>query len=103
MANRPAAPVHLAEKPDARRTGKSPSRSPAPNARKQSKPNAVGYASEGVRDNDIFSLPSSDWQLLGLLVVVATVVRLYRIYQPSSVVFDEVQYVGRVVRTLACS
>ena len=103
MANRLAASLHLAEKPDVRRTGKSPSRSPASNARKQQKPNAVGYASEGVRDNDVFSLPSSDWQLLGLLVVVATAVRLYRIYQPSSVVFDEVQYVRSTVRILVNS
>jgi dolichyl-phosphate-mannose-protein mannosyltransferase len=50
-----------------------------------------GYTSEGVRDHDIFNLPSSDWQLLGLLTIVAAVVRLFRIYQPSSVVFDEVQ------------
>lgn len=99
MANRPAASTHLAEKPDARRSGKSPSRSPAPNGRKQQKPKAVGYTSEGVRDNDIFSLPWSDWQLLVLLTVVATAVRLYRIYQPSSVVFDEVQYVAPILRT----
>lgn len=44
-------------------------------------------------DHDIFNLPGSDWQLLGLLILVASVVRLFRIYQPSSVVFDEVQYV----------
>ena len=49
------------------------------------------YGSEGVTDNDIFVLPGSDFQLLGVLTVVATVVRLFRIYQPSSVVFDEVQ------------
>jgi len=49
------------------------------------------YASEGVKDYDILNLPGSDWQLLGLLVVVAAVVRLFRIAQPSSVVFDEVQ------------
>ena len=49
------------------------------------------YTSHGVTDNDIFMLPSSDFQLLGLLTVVAAVVRLFRIYQPSSVVFDEVQ------------
>jgi dolichyl-phosphate-mannose-protein mannosyltransferase len=93
MANRSTASGFLAEKPDGRRSGKSPSRSPAPNARKQQKPKVVGYTSEGVRDNDIFSLPGSDWQMLALLIVVAAVVRLYRIYQPSSVVFDEVQYV----------
>ena len=93
MANRPAAPGYLVEKPDGRRSGRSPSRSPAPNARKQQIPKVAGYTSEGVRDNDIFSLPGSDWQMLVLLIVVAVVVRLYRIYQPSSVVFDEVQYV----------
>ena len=53
----------------------------------------VDYSSHGVTDNDIFILPGSDFQLLGLLTLVAAVVRLFRIYQPSSVVFDEVQYV----------
>jgi dolichyl-phosphate-mannose-protein mannosyltransferase len=52
---------------------------------------ATSYASQGVTDNDIFNLPSGDWQLLGLLTLVAAVVRLFRLYQPSSVVFDEVQ------------
>lgn len=55
----------------------------------QEKP--TDYTSHGVTDNDIFMLPSSDFQLLGILTVVAAVVRLFRIYQPSSVVFDEVQ------------
>ena len=49
------------------------------------------YSSHGVSDNDIFMLPGSDLQLLGLLTLIAAVVRLFRIYQPSSVVFDEVQ------------
>lgn len=49
------------------------------------------YTSEGVEDNDIFQLPSSDWQALILITFVGAVVRLFRIYQPSSVVFDEVQ------------
>lgn len=49
------------------------------------------YSSQGVTDNDIFMLPGSDFQLLGLLTAVAALVRLFRIYQPSSVVFDEVQ------------
>lgn len=49
------------------------------------------YTSEGVSDHDIFSLPNSDYQLLGLLTLITAVVRLFRIYQPSSVVFDEVQ------------
>lgn len=49
------------------------------------------YSSQGVTDNDIFMLPGSDFQLLGFLTAVAALVRLFRIYQPSSVVFDEVQ------------
>ena len=49
------------------------------------------YSSHGVTDNDIFMLPSSDLQLLGIITVIAAIVRLFRIYQPSSVVFDEVQ------------
>lgn len=60
---------------------------------KHAKRRVEGYQSEGVKDNDIFELPGSDWQLLGLLTVLAAFVRLFRIYQPSSVVFDEVQYV----------
>lgn len=55
----------------------------------QGKP--TDYTSHGVTDNDIFMLPSSDFQLLGLLTTIAALVRLFRIYQPSSVVFDEVQ------------
>ena len=50
------------------------------------------YTSVGVSDHDVFLLPGSDLQLLGILTVIAAVVRLFRIYQPSSVVFDEVQY-----------
>ena len=56
-----------------------------------SKGKPTDYTSHGVTDNDIFKLPTSDLQLLGLLTIVAAVVRLFRIYQPSSVVFDEVQ------------
>jgi dolichyl-phosphate-mannose-protein mannosyltransferase len=46
---------------------------------------------ERVKDNDIMNLPSLDLQLMMLLTVVATAVRLFRIQQPTSVVFDEVQ------------
>lgn len=49
------------------------------------------YMSEGVTDNDVFLLPISDYQVMGLLTLLASVVRLFRIYQPTSVVFDEVQ------------
>lgn len=99
MANRTPSNPYLSEKPQSRRSGKSPSRSPArspaSSAQKQQQKAqpVVGYQSEGVQDHDIFSLPGSDWQLLGLLTAVACVVRLFRIAQPTSVVFDEVQYV----------
>lgn len=53
----------------------------------------MDYSSEGVEDHDIFRLPGSDWQLLAVLTVLAAVVRLFRIYEPASVVFDEVQYI----------
>jgi dolichyl-phosphate-mannose-protein mannosyltransferase len=53
------------------------------------------YTSDGVVDTDVFLLPVSDYQVMLLVTVVAAVVRLFRIYQPSSVVFDEVQYVMR--------
>jgi dolichyl-phosphate-mannose-protein mannosyltransferase len=49
------------------------------------------YTSEGVRDHDILLLPASDYQALILVTFLGAVVRLFRIYQPSSVVFDEVQ------------
>lgn len=58
---------------------------------KSTKGKPTDYSSHGVTDNDIFMLPALDLQLLGMLTVVAAVVRLFRIYQPSSVVFDEVQ------------
>ena len=100
MASQTASNNHLREKVDVRQSGKSPSRSPAPNGTKQHRPAKVsGYTSEGVKDHDIFNLPGSDWALLGLLVAVAVVVRLFRISQPTSVVFDEVQYVCHVIES----
>lgn len=51
------------------------------------------YSSDGVEDNDVFLLPGSDFQLVLAITVVAAAVRLFRIYQPTSVVFDEVQWV----------
>lgn len=68
---------------------RSNSRSPARiGLKKDPRPH---YGSQGVKDNDIFLLPGSDYQLLLLLTAIAAGVRLFRIYQPSSVVFDEVQ------------
>ena len=80
----------LAVRPQSRGR-RSPSRSPRPKDRKRIQP--VTYASDGVRDYNIFNLPSSDYKLLALVTMVAAAVRLFRIYQPTSVVFDEVQYV----------
>lgn len=70
-------------------SGRSRSRSPKP----KSKPSPVphSYASEGVKNNDIFQLPGSDYRLIVLVTLIAAAVRLFRIYQPASVVFDEVQ------------
>ena len=75
--------MHTGEKSPAKRTPNGASK-PA-----QGKP--TDYTSHGVTDNDIFLLPGSDLQLLGLLTTIAAIVRLFRIYQPTSVVFDEVQ------------
>lgn len=63
----------------------------APRGRKSAQGNPKDYTSHGIQDHDLFTLPSSDLQLLGALTGVAALVRLFRIYQPSSVVFDEVQ------------
>ena len=70
------------------RKGRSPSRSPASKSRRKK---VSDYRSEGVKDNDIFNLPGSDYKIILLLIAIATVVRVFRIYQPTSVVFDEVQ------------
>jgi dolichyl-phosphate-mannose-protein mannosyltransferase len=51
------------------------------------------YTSDGVKDNDVFMLPGSDYRVMIFVTVIAAIVRLFRIYQPSSVVFDEVQFV----------
>ena len=52
------------------------------------------YTSTGVQDTNILRLPSSDWSTLGFITLLALFVRLFRIYQPSSVVFDEVHFGG---------
>lgn len=69
----------------------TPRKGKSPASKSRKKGSIKDYTSDGVADNDIFSLPSNDWQILGVLTLVATVVRLFRIYQPTSVVFDEVQ------------
>lgn len=65
-------------------------RSPDPKGR-QSDSKSPSYASDGVKDTNIFQLPSSDYQILFSLIILAAIVRLFRISQPTSVVFDEVQ------------
>lgn len=70
------------------------SRSPAPRSRSGSATKSSkrkSYASEGVKDNDIFLLPGLDYQIMAAMTFLAAAVRLFRIYQPTSVVFDEVQ------------
>lgn len=81
-------------------SGRSPSRSPKPKNRKKAPAGSSNYASDGVTDNNIFNLPSSDYKTLVVVTLLAAAVRLFRIYQPSSVVFDEVQYVPRRSRKI---
>ena len=71
--------------------GNAPSRKPVP-SKDAPPPKPRDYGSHGVKDNDIFLLPGSDFQLMIALTVLALAVRVFRIYQPDSVVFDEVQY-----------
>lgn len=61
------------------------------------------YTSDGVKDNDVFNLPSSDYRVMIFVTVMAAIVRLFRIYQPSSVVFDEVQFVFSSPPRYRCS
>lgn len=70
--------------------------------RSKSKSKNEDYTSEGVEDNDVFLLPVSDYQVMLGVTILGAIVRLYRIYQPSSVVFDEVQYVVSFAAPLHC-
>jgi dolichyl-phosphate-mannose-protein mannosyltransferase len=79
--------ANTAEKARMGKSSEEPSNRNTPDKTTQRK----DYGSEGVTDNDIFLLPGSDFQLLGVLTMIATVIRLFRISQPTSVVFDEVQ------------
>lgn len=67
--------------------------SPPPSSGKKSK--SKDYTSDGVEDNDVFLLPIPDYYIMIALTVLAFAVRVFRISQPTSVVFDEVQYVQR--------
>ena len=85
---RPTARSALSE-PSINGPGTSPSRKS-----KKAVTVSKDFSSEGVADHDVFLLPGSDYQILGALTVLGAAIRLFRIYQPSSVVFDEVQYVS---------
>ena len=69
---------------------KSRSRSRA-KAKKNTKD--TSYKSDGVEDHDVFLLPVSDYGVVAVLTILGAIVRMFRIYNPPSVVFDEVQYV----------
>ncbi|KAK4125133.1 glycosyltransferase family 39 protein [Parathielavia appendiculata] len=73
-----------------------PPQVPAPSQKPKSKAmkRKDDYSSEGVEDNDVFLLPGSDFQLVLVITVLAAAVRLFRISQPTSVVFDEVHFGG---------
>lgn len=91
MASQSRHGVYLDEK-KSRQFDKSPAQPSKSNGQPATrKAKSLTYTSEGVGDNDIFKFSSSDWQLLGLITLFGAVVRLFRIQQPSSVVFDEVQ------------
>jgi dolichyl-phosphate-mannose-protein mannosyltransferase len=81
-------------KSPASRAAPQPTNTLAQNSRAKSKAaKNKDYTSDGVQDNDVFLLPVSDYQVMIAITVLAAVVRLFKIYQPTSVVFDEVQYV----------
>ncbi|KAI6777974.1 Dolichyl-phosphate-mannose--protein mannosyltransferase-like protein [Emericellopsis cladophorae] len=78
-------------------TGKARSKSRSKSRSKtkaKSKAKETSYRSDGVEDHDVFLLPLSDYWVVLALTLVALAVRVYKIYQPSSVVFDEVHFGG---------
>lgn len=70
--------------------GKSP-QPPKTVSKPATKAKSTSYQSEGVEDNDVFLLPGTDYLVLLALTLVGAAVRIFRISQPTSVVFDEVQ------------
>ncbi|OAA74964.1 protein mannosyltransferase 1 [Akanthomyces lecanii RCEF 1005] len=71
--------------------GKSPLPSKSQAA---AKGKSTSYQSDGVEDNDVFLLPGTDYLVLLALTIVGAAVRIFRISQPTSVVFDEVHFGG---------
>ncbi|RCI17045.1 hypothetical protein L249_1829 [Ophiocordyceps polyrhachis-furcata BCC 54312] len=76
-----------------RKSPSSPGRS-SPPLRTKAKKSSTSYRSDGVEDNDVFLLPVSDYTAALGVTVLAAIIRIFRIYQPSSVVFDEVHFGG---------
>lgn len=70
---------------------KGASNTAAPKGKLQAVKKHDDYTSDGVDDNDVFLLPISDYQVMTVVTILGAIVRLFRIYQPTSVVFDEVQ------------
>ncbi|XP_044716398.1 dolichyl-phosphate-mannose-protein mannosyltransferase domain-containing protein [Hirsutella rhossiliensis] len=66
----------------------------APTKNKSKAKKNASYKSDGVDDHDVFLLPVSDYTVALGVTVLAAIVRIFRIYQPSSVVFDEVHFGG---------
>ncbi|KAG5950612.1 hypothetical protein E4U53_004755 [Claviceps sorghi] len=77
------------------RSSSARGRSPQPPRSTNVKPNkSTSYKSDGVEDHDVFLLPLSDYLISLALMFLGAIVRIFRIYQPSSVVFDEVHFGG---------
>ncbi|GAB7362760.1 hypothetical protein MBLNU230_g3065t1 [Neophaeotheca triangularis] len=83
-------------KPDASEEKKQQANGSAAKSQLSAVPQASynDYTSDGVKNNNLINLPSGDWEALALLTLLAFFVRLFRIYQPTSVVFDEVHFGG---------
>ncbi|KAK2743415.1 hypothetical protein FQN57_004880 [Myotisia sp. PD_48] len=86
--------AHLGPASKSPRKSRSKSRSPGPKGRVSRESKVRDYRSDGVKDYDVLQLPISDYKIMLILTAIATVVRLFRIYQPTSVVFDEVHFGG---------
>ena len=88
----PSRNATLGDKPtDSVAQERTRSRSPRPKKKKQAQKHKALGQTPAVKDNDIFLLPVSDYNIMLALTGLAAAVRLYRIWQPTSVVFDEVQ------------
>lgn len=86
-SSRGRSPQPPLEKPEKPPTERKPSARPKKSKAKKD----TSYKSDGVEDNDVFLLPVSDYLVTAGLTLLATAVRVWKISQPTSVVFDEVQ------------